>query len=354
MRKTFRVIDTGIEHGRRNISFDQALIDARAADEIPDTIRFLRFKPTALVGRHQALEREVDTAFCAANGIGLARRITGGGSIFFDEGQLGWELVFHRKTLPAADLGQLAQLICTAAAEGLQTLGVDARFRPRNDIEVDGRKISGTGGFFDGDVLFYQGTLLIDTNPEVMAKALKVPQAKLAKRDLDSAAQRVVTLRALLGDATPSVDAAKQALLQGFAEGLGLALEDGAVSDREHARAEEIHDTEIGTDDFVAEIDDPESDGDFLSASASTPGGSVTVYLRLHRGQDRIQQILITGDFFANPPRLVFDLEAALKDAPLQDVDGIIARVLDAGGAITVPSEALAGVIRDAASGQAT
>ncbi|WNJ98945.1 hypothetical protein L2D14_13815 [Thalassospiraceae bacterium LMO-JJ14] len=351
MSKIFRVIDTGVEHGRLNIAFDQALIDARASGEIPDTIRFLRFKPTALVGRHQALSREVDVDYCAANGIGLGRRITGGGSIFFDEGQLGWELVFHRASLPAPDLGATAELICTAAAEGLRTLGIDARFRPRNDIEVDGRKISGTGGFFDGDVLFYQGTLLIDTNPEVMAQALKVPQAKLAKRDLDSAAQRVVTLRALLGDRTPGIDAAKQALLQGFEAGLGLRAEDGEVSEREWARAREIHDEEIGTDDFVAEIDDPESDSGFQSASITTPGGSVTVYLRLHRGQQRIQQVLITGDFFANPPRLVFDLEAALKDAPLENIGDTIDAVLADGGAITVPGDALAGVIREAAAG---
>lgn len=352
MSTIFRVIDTGIEDGRRNISFDQALIDARASDEIPDTIRFLRFKPTALVGRHQALSQEVDVDFCASNGIGLGRRITGGGSIFFDEGQLGWELVFHRKTLPASDLGALAAMICNAAASGLQSLGVDARFRPRNDIEVDGRKISGTGGFFDGDVLFYQGTLLIDTNPDVMMRALKVPQAKLAKRDLDNAAQRVVTLRALLGEKTPGIDAAKQALLRGFEEGLGLSAENGVVSAHELALAQQIHDEEIGTDDFVREIDDPENDAGFKSASMTTPGGSVTVYLRLHRGQDRIQQILITGDFFANPPRLVFDLEAALKDAPLAEAGSVIAALLTrGGGTMTVPGEALADVIHSAARG---
>ena len=55
----------------------------------------------------------------------------------------------------------LAEKICNAAALGFRELGVDAKFRPRNDIEVDGRKISGTGGFFDGDVLIYQGTVLV-------------------------------------------------------------------------------------------------------------------------------------------------------------------------------------------------
>ncbi len=59
MTARFRVIDTGLREGRANIAFDQAMIEAHKAGQIPDTIRFLRFPPTALVGRHQALGREV-------------------------------------------------------------------------------------------------------------------------------------------------------------------------------------------------------------------------------------------------------------------------------------------------------
>ena len=89
---TFRVIDTGLRDGRRQIAFDQAMIDAHIARDIPDSIRFLRFPPTVLIGRHQALSREVRVEYCKANGIGIVRRITGGGAIYFDEGQLGWSL----------------------------------------------------------------------------------------------------------------------------------------------------------------------------------------------------------------------------------------------------------------------
>ena len=168
MAKPFRVIDTGLRDGRRNIAFDQAMIALHKAGEIPDSIRFLRFPPTALIGRHQSLGQEVRLDHCRKNGIGIARRITGGGAIFFDEGQLGWELVFGRRTLAVSNLADLSRAICEAAALGLRKLGVDARYRPRNDIEVAGRKLSGTGGFFDGDTLFYQGTLLIETDMDDM------------------------------------------------------------------------------------------------------------------------------------------------------------------------------------------
>jgi lipoate-protein ligase A len=322
----FRVIDTGLRDGRRQIAFDQAMIDAHAAGEIPDSIRFLRFPPTALIGRHQALSREVRVAYCNAHGIGLVRRITGGGAIYFDEGQLGWSLVFDRATLGIATLADCAREICEAAAAGLRTLGVDARYRPRNDIEVDGRKLSGTGGFFDGDTLFYQGTVLIDMDPAGMLAALNVPEAKLAKRALDSAAQRVVTLKELLGHA-PGIDAVQRALLDGFASRLGITPVCGNITGREEALAAMHHDTEVGTDAFVAAIDDPGGAADVYSGSHTGAGGTITACVRLEGARlDRVREVLVTGDFFVTPPRTVFDLESALRGVALRDVDAAVAR----------------------------
>ena len=318
--KPFRVIDTGIRDGRRQIAFDQALIEARKTGAIPNTIRFLRFPPTALVGRHQALSREVRVDYCRAHGIGLARRITGGGAIYFDEGQLGWSLVFDRATLGIASLADLAREICEAAAAGLSTLGIDARYRPRNDIEVDGRKLSGTGGFFDEDTLFYQGTVLIDLDPLSMVAALNVPEAKLARRGLDSAAQRVVTLKELLG-AAPGIAAVQQALLAGFAERLGIDPVRGEITAHEEALAERYHDEEIGTDAFVAEIDDPAASGEVRVGSHTGAGGTITAYVRLEGSrEDRLREVLVTGDFFVTPPRTVFDLESALRGVALREV----------------------------------
>ena len=289
----------------------------------------MRFPPTALIGRHQALSREVDAQYCQTHGVGIARRITGGGAIYFDERQLGWELVFDRKTLGIGTLAELTREICEGAAAGLSRLGVTARYRPRNDIEVDGRKISGTGGFFDQDTLFYQGTVLVDLNPAEMTAALKVPQAKLAKRSLDSAAQRVVTLKELLG-AAPSIEAIQQALLAGFAQRLGIAPEPGGITPQEEELAARYFQEEIGTDAFVGEIDDPPAADDVRSASHTGPGGTITVYAQLAGAQrERIDRVLITGDFFVTPPRTVFDLEAALRQVPVAEAGAAIDRFFE-------------------------
>ena len=327
MARVFRVIDTGQREGRANIAFDQAMIEAHKAGSIPDSIRFLRFPPTALIGRHQALSRELRLDYCRDHGIGIVRRITGGGAIYFDEGQLGWELVFGRHTLGITSLADLTKAICEAAALGLRKLGVNAQYRPRNDIEVEGRKISGTGGFFDGDTLFYQGTVLIDSSSEHMFSALKVPESKLAKRDLDDASQRLTTLRQVLGDDLPDFNRVQQALLEGFAEDLGIEPKVGEVSAREEELAQQYYDEEIGTEEFVEEIDDPGAGDDVLTASQTGPGGTVTAYIRLEgAGLPRIREVLITGDFFVTPPRIIFDLETSLRGLPLEEVGPSIER----------------------------
>jgi lipoate-protein ligase A len=350
--KPFRVIDTGLRPGRANIAFDAALIEAHKAGAIPDTVRFLRFPPTALVGRHQALAQEIRLDHCRRHGIGVARRITGGGAIYFDEGQLGWELVFRRDTLAIGDLASLTRSICEAAAAGLGRLGVPARFRPRNDIEVEGRKLCGTGGFFDGDTLFYQGTVLIDMDPLAMVAALKVPEEKLKKRQLDSAAARVATLRQLLGDGAPGADAVKHALLEGFAERLGIEPAPGAPTEHEEALARKLHDEEIGTDGFVHEIDDPGADEGVLVGVHTGAGGTVRAYLRLEGpGGSRVREALVTGDFFVTPPRTIFDLEASLRGVAVDEIADTVARFFSSAlvGLLSIRPEDFAAALTAAA-----
>ena len=330
MARRFRVIDTGLRGGRANIAFDAALIEARREGLIPDTIRLLAFEPTALVGRHQAVSREIRVEHCRERGIGLARRITGGGAIYFDPGQLGWELVFDRRSLGIESLTEITRSICSAAAKGLERLGIPAAFRPRNDIEVGGRKLCGTGGFFDGDVVFFQGTLLIECDLAAVVAALNVPAPKLEKRGLDSAAQRMVTLLELMEADLPPREEIKAALVAGLAEGLGLETEAADTGAEEEALARRLYDEEIGTDAFVFEIDDADARVGSAAGTRQSAGGTIIAYLKIEReGVPRVGEALVTGDFFAAPPRLVLDLEAALRGVPVAAIGDTVERFFE-------------------------
>mgnify|MGYP001544690618 FL=1 len=323
--KPLRILDTGVLEGRLNIAIGQAIIESHQAAEAPDTLRFLRFPPTALVGRHQALGQEIDLDYCRANGIGTARRITGGGAIFMEPGLLGWELAVSRQTLGVQSLPDVTRKICEAAADGISSLGVEARFRPRNDIEVGGRKISGTGGFFDGDTLFFQGTVLVDMNPADMVAALRVPVAKLQKHDLDSAESRVVTLRELLGDKTPGMPDIQAALAEAFCERFGMTAQKGELMPREEQSAHELFDEEIGSEEFVGGIEEPAAARGVLRGTQACPGGQVTLYLRLEGpAQNRVREALVTGDFFVTPPRVIFDLESRLRGVFLDELENVV------------------------------
>ena len=322
MGEIWRVIDTGLRPAAENIALNRALLEARQAGEIPNTLRFLRFRPSALLGYHQSAEQELDLDYCHANNITVQRRITGGGAIYFDETQIGWELYLTKDALGCADMAQIARRICVAAARGISALGVEARYRPRNDIEVEGKKISGTGGAFEGNALMYQGTLLLRFDVEKMLRVLRVPTEKLSDKVISSARERVTNLADLLGQ-VPDLEAVKAALIGTFSNEFGVSFVSGELVAAELARYREAL-AEIGHPDWVKLIDSPAADRPIRHASRKFPGGLLRVSLAFDACAGRIMQVWFSGDFFVSPKRAVVDLEAALRNVPPDGIEEII------------------------------
>jgi len=149
MEKLFRVIDTGSLSAAENMALDEAMLEARSEGLIPDTIRFLSFRPhTALVGQFQTVEKEIRKDYCLENGIirkdyclengiDINRRITGGGALYWGTSDIGWEIFSAREgRFGVSRVEDYYRIFCGAVARGLNNFGVDASFRPRNDIEV--------------------------------------------------------------------------------------------------------------------------------------------------------------------------------------------------------------------------
>ncbi|MGZ3569059.1 MAG: lipoate--protein ligase family protein, partial [Thermodesulfobacteriota bacterium] len=155
--ETWRLLDTGARSGAENMALDEALLELKAGEKIPPTLRFLQFSnPTVLVGHHQSVEEEVRLDYCKSQGIEINRRLTGGGALYWGRKELGWEIYISKKDprIPGR-IEDLYKRMGEAGSLGLRHLGVRAYFRPRNDIEIQGRKISGTGGTeLSGAVLF--------------------------------------------------------------------------------------------------------------------------------------------------------------------------------------------------------
>ena len=311
----WRVIDTGLRPAAQNIALNRALLEARQAEEIPSTLRFLRFTPSALLGYHQSADQEFNLEYCREHGITVQRRITGGGAIYFDETQIGWELYLHKRDLGTGDMQQISRRICHAAATAISALGVDARFRPRNDIEVDGRKISGTGGAFDGDALMFQGTLLIEFDVEKMLRVLRIPAEKLSDKAIESARERVANLKDLLGR-RPDPAVIRGNMIEAFESEFGVEFGDGDLTLSEQQRYE-VALREIDHPDWVGLINRPVADMPILEAAQKFPGGLLRAAVTFDVQTRTLRQVWFTGDLFVNPRRTVADLEAALRDLPL-------------------------------------
>jgi lipoate-protein ligase A len=296
------------------MALDNAILECRARDLTPNTIRFLQFSPpAALVGLHQTVEHEIRVEYCKSNGIDINRRITGGGAIFFNEKSLGWEIIASK-----ADLNfyrptpELYRRMCEGAVAGLKALGVDAKFRGKNDIEVNGRKISGTGGTSRGGAFLFQGTLLIDLDVEIMLKVLRIPVMKLKDKEIRSVKKRVTCLDWELGY-TPSISEVKGVLKAGFEQILDIHLVKGGLTvDESKFFSENL--SRFESDEWIYLQRRPLDDATEVHSINKTAGGLVRVSLAVDKQLNIIKSALITGDFFVFPSRAVLDLEANLKN----------------------------------------
>ena len=319
----WRLLDTGVLTGAENMALDQVLPEVRSRGLSPNTVRFLQFSPpVALVGRHQRVEQEVRLAYCRGSGIDINRRVTGGGAILFDRSQLGWELIASSKELGADSFAlSFQRRIINAAIRGLRALGLNAAFRPRNDIEIAGRKISGTGGMEEGDAFLFQGTLLIDFDIAAMVRALRIPTEKLKQSELDSSAERVTWLARELG-AAPPIETVKAAIARGFEEEFGVRLEPGALNEAERARFGERLPFFESDEWIIGDRRRQPSRVDTFSGFHRTDNAAFVAHVQIDTVRRRLRYVAIEGDYFISPSRAMLDLEAALKDVRL-DVDEI-------------------------------
>ena len=161
-----------------------------------------RNAPAVIIGENQDAEAEVNLEYLKANGIALARRVTGGGAVYHDLQNLNYSFV-GKDADPAL------------MVEALRKLGVPAELTGRNDIFVEGRKVSGYARRMEGSNLLVHGTLMYDVDIDVLTRALDTPVSKLNRKGVQSVRSRVTNLKGYL-PGIDSVETLKSALLECF------------------------------------------------------------------------------------------------------------------------------------------
>jgi lipoate-protein ligase A len=313
------LLDTGVKSAAENVALDDTLLTCRSRNLIPNTFRFLQFSPhNVLVGFHQTVEQEVRVDYCKQRKIDINRRITGGGAIYLDEPQLGWEVIATRNhSLKSKGMEELYDQMCECTVKGLNRLGIEAKFRPKNDIEVNGRKISGTGGAFEGNAFLFQGTLLTDFDVNTMLRALRIPLEKLKDKEIESVRERVTCLKWELGY-VPKIESIKTIIKEEFAKIFNTELQERVLTQDEKILFEKKI-KHYQSNDWIYGVRRPMKHRQLLMSAYKAPGGLIRTSLIVDIPNKRIQAALITGDFFIHPKRTIFDLEAILKDFTMEE-----------------------------------
>ncbi|MBS3760997.1 lipoate--protein ligase family protein [Halodesulfurarchaeum sp.] len=228
----WRLIRSGQFDAATNMAIDEA-IQERIAAGADSVIRLYRWDPAAVsIGYFQRLREEVDIETCKAEGIDYVRRRTGGGAVFHDpEGELTYSVIAPESVYPA-DVEASYRAIIGRVIDGFEQVGIDADFAPINDVEVDGRKISGNAQTRRDGVLLQHGTLLYDLNPEQMFSALSVDAAKISEKHLENARDRVAPVRSLVDASRADL---KAAMIDAFTSDRSVRASDYLDAERERA-----------------------------------------------------------------------------------------------------------------------
>ena len=278
-----------------NMAFDEYCLENLPLDE--PVFYLWQNRPAVIVGMNQEINTEVNLDYLEKNGIALVRRVTGGGAVYHDLGNLNYTIVGRSEDLER-DYPEYAGLMMKA----LQKLGVPATLSGRNDILVKGKKVSGFAKRVCRNRLMVHGTLMFDVDLDKLTHVLNPSATKLQSKGIASVRSRVANLREYL----PEI-----ADIQSFSQRLDEILScryadtEYKFSDEELAHIQKLTDEKFAT----WEWNYGRSPKATLTYSARLACGTVEVHLTLK--ENRIASCRFGGDFLGNHP--ASEVENALQ-----------------------------------------
>ena len=283
-----------------NMAFDEYCLESLPIDE---PIFFLwQNRPAVIVGYNQEVNTEVNLDYLKEKGIDLVRRVTGGGAVYHDLENLNYTIVGRSEDLER-DYPEYAALMMKA----LQALGVPATLSGRNDILVEGKKVSGFAKRVCKNRLMVHGTLMYNVDVDVLTHVLNPSTTKLQSKGIASVRSRVTNLCNYLPELSD---------IQAFKNRLEEILSNN-YSDAEYKLSETdlAHIQQLTDEKFATwEWNYGRSPKATLVHSARLACGTVEIHLTL--AENRIASCRFGGDFLGNLP--ASDVEKALTGIPYE------------------------------------
>lgn len=259
-------------------------------------------RPSVILGKNQNAYAEVELAYAKEKGIDVCRRITGGGAVYHDEGNLNYTFITNTGGKHTLDYAYFARPIISALA----SFGLTATLSGRNDLECGGKKISGNAQAVSGGRILHHGTLLFSVDVDTLGAVLRTDKEKLAYRAVKSHKGRVGNLAAMLGEEVGIDGFIKRIEKQVLAETGAVSMPPPTnaaietLTERNRSREWIFSDNRYLTDYTV-------------SRRQKYPFGIVKVDLTL--SGKKIEAATVSGDFFGKRP--IEELEALLIGHPI-------------------------------------
>ncbi|WP_372840370.1 biotin/lipoate A/B protein ligase family protein [Phaeovulum sp.] len=316
-----RVIDFGHVSALRSQAVYHGLAEAMTPDSDPVLSLVSPSTPYVCVGMHQDINKEVDREFCASRNLPIYRRHVGGGAVYLDENQLFTHFVFPAGKAPQR-AAELYPLFIEPVVRTYREMGINANYRPVNDIQVEGRKIGGTGAASIGNATVMVGSFMIDFDTETMSKCLKVPSEKFRDKLRQTLDDYMTTMVKQLGE-KPDRGALKSVFLRHCSDVLNVEpvidqptpAELAAIA-RAEAELSDPEWTEVQHRKLVALGVKIAANTHLTEAAHKAPGGLIRVSLLDAEGS--VADLVLSGDFTCLPPEGVDQLAAALKGTALE------------------------------------
>lgn len=225
-----------------NLAIDEAIFLARTKKLVPPTIRFWRDARAVVVGYSQSVEAEVNLELCEKGNVQVVRRFSGGGTVYHDWGNVNYSVVLDadHRLVRGLDIVESYKSLCAGIILGLGEIGIAATFRPLSDIFVGEKKISGSAQSRRRGVVLHHGTLLVDSDLDMLMKVLDVPQGKLKGKTSTSIRKPVTRV---IDELSRRVDAAtmKSVLVDGFERAFSVRLTLGGLHFFEEDAAKDLY-----------------------------------------------------------------------------------------------------------------
>ncbi|MEM1983246.1 MAG: lipoate--protein ligase family protein [Sulfolobales archaeon] len=302
------------------LATEEVLTKGVGSGNSPPTVRVNVFDPpSVLIGFNQDVFEEVRVEAAKELGYRINRRPTGGGAIIMNEDTPGWEMWLPRNVLGTYDISTMYSELIKIPLKAFHYLGItNAKFRPKNDIEVGGRKISGTGIYVEYDGVLFCGTVLSDLNVELMLKVLKLPIEKISDKAIKSFEERITTVKRELGY-KPHISEVINSFKKAVKDVLNVDVVDGELNDWELKELQEVI-NKYRSNEWVYEF--RRGEGYSKICTYKTPAGLIRIHAKVFEGV--IESILLTGDFYTYPNTLVNEVEARLKWTPIDGVAEVL------------------------------